>query len=72
MTLAEKFKGASEDAFDRGTFALAALFGGDSQLTNGSRSFGQGVGRFGKYFGASYGDWVIGDSSAHKWVEYHG
>jgi hypothetical protein len=61
LTPAEKFKVASEDAFDRGTVALAALFGGQSQLTNGNRSFGQGVAGFSRYFGASYGDWVIGD-----------
>jgi hypothetical protein len=41
LTIAEKFKIASEDAFDRGTFALAALFAGEAQLTNANRSFGQ-------------------------------
>src|SRR5229473_3520506 len=61
LTTGEKFKLASEDAFDRGTVALAALFGGYGQLTNSNRSFGQGAAGFGKYFGASYGDFVIGD-----------
>lgn len=61
LTIREKFNVASEDALDRGTIALAALFGGQSQLTNGNRSFGQGVAGFSRYFGASYGDWVIGD-----------
>lgn len=61
LTTREKFKVASEDAFDRGTVALAALFGGEGQLTNSNRSFGQGVAGFSKYFGASYGDFVIGD-----------
>jgi hypothetical protein len=41
--------------------ALAAAFGGYGQLTNSNRSFGQGAAGFGRYFGASYGDWLIGD-----------
>lgn len=57
----EKFKMASEDAFDRGTVALAVLFGGLGQLTDSNRSFGQGGAGFGRYCGASYGDLVIGD-----------
>jgi hypothetical protein len=61
LTPGEKFKIASEDAFDRGTVVLAALFGGENQLTNGNRAFGQGAAGFGKYFGAAYGDLVIGD-----------
>jgi hypothetical protein len=61
LTSGEKFKIATEDSFDRGTVALAALFGGESQLTNSNRSFGQGAAGFGRYFGASYGDFVIGD-----------
>jgi len=61
LTSREKIKIASEDAFDRGTVGLAALFGGESQLTNSNRAFGQGGGGFGRYFGASYGDFVIGD-----------
>ena len=61
LTTGEKFKIASQDAFDRGTVALAALFGGESQLTNANRSFGQGVAGFGKYWGAAYADLAIGD-----------
>ena len=61
LTAAEKFKIASQDSFDRGTLALAALFGGQSQLTNQNRSFGQGAAGFGRYFGSAYGDFVIGD-----------
>jgi hypothetical protein len=61
LTSGEKFKIASQDAFDRGTIALAALFGGESQLTNSNRAFGQGGLGFGRYFGAAYGDFVIGD-----------
>jgi hypothetical protein len=61
LTSREKFKIASQDAFDRGTVGLAALFGGEGQLTNANRSFGQGAPGFARYFGASYGDFVIGD-----------
>lgn len=61
LTNREKFKIASEDAFDRGTVALSALFAGQSQLSNANRPFGQGVAGYSKYFGASYGDFVIGD-----------
>ena len=61
LTSGEKFKIASQDAFDRGTVGLAALFGGQAQLTNANRSFGQGAAGFGRYFGTAYGDLVIGD-----------
>ena len=61
LTTREKFRMAEEDAFDRGTVALAALFGGEGQITNANRSFGQGAAGFGRYFGAAYGDLVIGD-----------
>jgi hypothetical protein len=61
ITPGAKFKLASQDAFDRGTVALAAVFAGQSQLTNGNRSFGQGAEGYGKYFGTAYGDLLIGD-----------
>jgi len=61
LTTREKFKVASQDAFDRGTFALAAIFAGEGQLTNANRSFGQGVAGYGRYYGAAYGDLLIGD-----------
>lgn len=61
ITPKEKFKIASEDAFDRGTIALAAAFGGLGQVTNGNPSFGQGAAGYGKYFGTAYGDFLIGD-----------
>lgn len=61
LTRREKFKIASQDSLDRGTFALGAAFGGLGQLTNSNKSFGQGAAGFGKYFGASYGDLLIGN-----------
>jgi hypothetical protein len=61
LTTGQKFKIASQDGFDRGTFALAALFAGEGQLTNANQSFGQGAAGYGRYFGAAYGDFLIGD-----------
>jgi len=61
LTVGGKFKIAGQDAFDRGTVALAVLFGAEAQLSNSSPSFGQGVKGFGRYFGTSYGDYLIGD-----------
>jgi len=61
LTSREKFKIAAQDSFDRGTVALAALLGGEGQLTNSNRAFGQGGAGFGQYFGAAYGDQVIGN-----------
>jgi hypothetical protein len=57
----EKFKIASQDAFDRGTFVLAAIFAADGQLTNANPSFGQGVKGYAHYFVTAYGDFAIGD-----------
>ena len=61
ITPGEKFKIASEDAFDRGTIVLGAMFGAEGQLSNSNKSFGQGAVGFGRYFGTAYGDFVIGD-----------
>jgi hypothetical protein len=61
LTTGAKFKVASEDAFDRGTFILAGIFAGEAQLTNDNRAFGQGAAGFGQYYGAAYGDLLIGD-----------
>ncbi len=61
LPAAQKFKIATQDSFDRGTVALAALFAGRSQLSNSDPSFGQGAAGYGRYFGTSYADFVIGD-----------
>lgn len=61
LTPGEKFKIASKDSFDRGTVVLAAIYAAEGQWTNGNRSFGQGAAGFGRYFGAAYGDFVIGN-----------
>jgi len=57
----EKFEIARQDSFDRGTVVLAAAFAADAQLTNANPSFGQGVRGYNRYFGASYGDFIIGN-----------
>jgi hypothetical protein len=61
LTTTQKFKLATQDSFDRGTFVLAAAFAGEGQLTNSNKSFGQGAAGYGRYYGTSLADWVIGD-----------
>jgi hypothetical protein len=61
LTPREKFKIATEDSFDRGTVALAVLFGAEAQLTKATPAFGQGVEGYARYLGTSYADFVIGD-----------
>jgi hypothetical protein len=61
LSTREKFKIACQDSFDRGTVLLAALFAGEGQLTNSNPEFGEGAAGYGRYFGTSYGDFVIGD-----------
>src|ERR1700730_5578481 len=61
VTPKEKLKIASQDAFDRGTVALSALFAGQSQLANSNPSFGQGVKGYARYLGTAYADFFIGD-----------
>ena len=61
LTATKKFKMASQDAFDRGTFILAGILAGEGQLANDNRAFGQGGAGFGRYYGAAYGDLLIGD-----------
>ena len=57
----DKFKIASEDAFDPGAIVLAALTGGASQLFNSNRPFGQEASGYGRYVSAAYANHVIGD-----------
>jgi hypothetical protein len=57
----EKFKIAAMDTFDRGTFALAAAFAGEAQLSNATPAFGQGVAGYARYLGTAYADFAIGN-----------
>ncbi len=61
LTTREKFKIASQDAFDRGTFIMAAAFAGEAQLTDSNPTFGQGLPGYAHYFGTATADLVIGD-----------
>jgi hypothetical protein len=61
LTVREKFNVATQDSWDRSTVVLAAVFGAENQLMNYNRSFGQGAAGFARYWGASYGDFVIGN-----------
>jgi len=57
----EKFKIASEDAFDPGALVVAAGVAGAAQLVNSNRPFGQEASGYSRYFGAAYANHVIGD-----------
>ena len=61
LTPKEKFKIATADTFDRGDIVLAAAFAGEGELTKSNSSFGHGVQAYGYYFGAAYGDLLIGN-----------
>lgn len=61
LTAGQKFKMATKDAFDRGTFLLAAASAGEAQLTKSNPSFGDGMGAYGHYFVTAFADWSIGD-----------
>jgi hypothetical protein len=53
LTPKGKFNMARQDSFDRGTFILGALFGGEAQLTKATLSFGQGVPGYARYLSTS-------------------
>jgi hypothetical protein len=61
LTTKEKYKIATQDAFDPGTIVLGAAFAGEGQLSNSNRAFGQGVKGYAQYWASSYADFVVGD-----------
>jgi hypothetical protein len=61
VTSTEKFRIAAQDTFDRGTFALAATFAGEGQLSDSNSSFGQGVKGYAHYLSTSYADLANGN-----------
>jgi hypothetical protein len=61
LTTKEKYKIATQDAFDPGTIVLGAAFAGEGQLSNSNREFGQGVKGYAQYWATSYTDFVVGD-----------
>ena len=61
LTPSQKFKIAARDSFDPGTFLLAGAVAGISQATNSTPSYGQGMAGYGRYYGSTYGDFMIGN-----------
>jgi hypothetical protein len=61
LSAGEKFKLATQDAFDRGTFVLAAAYAGEGMITRSNPSFGQGVEGYAHYLVTSYADWAGAD-----------
>ena len=61
LSPAQKFKVASDDSLDRGTFVLAALFAANGQLTTAAPSFGHGVSAYARYYAGSFTDLVVGN-----------
>jgi hypothetical protein len=57
----EKFRIATQDTFDRGTVALAALFATQEFLSKSEPSFGQGIGGYAHYWATSYADFALGN-----------
>ncbi len=61
LTSAQKFRLATSDSLDRGSFILAALFAGQSQLSGSNPSFGDGTKGYALSFVASTADLTIGN-----------
>jgi hypothetical protein len=61
LSAGQKFKLAAKDSFDPGTVAFSAILAGTSYLANDNPSFGHGAAGYGRYFGTTYADAVIGD-----------
>jgi len=57
----EKFLIVKEDSVDRGTVALAAAFGAESQFSRSQSSFGNGAGGYARYWSTAYADFAIGN-----------
>jgi hypothetical protein len=61
LTAGEKFKIAARDSFDPGTFLLSGMLAGIGQASNSTPSYGQGMAGYGRYYGSTYGDFMIGN-----------
>lgn len=61
LSTGAKFKLAARDSFDPGTFLLAGAIAGIGQASNSTKSYGQGMAGYGRYYGAAYGNVMIGD-----------
>lgn len=61
LTARQKFRLAARDSFDPGTFLLAGIWAGIGQASRSTPSYGQGMAGYGRYYGAAYGNLMIGD-----------
>ena len=61
LSAGQKFQLAARDSFDPGTFLLAGGFAGIGQASNSTPSYGQGMAGYGRYYGSTYGDLMIGN-----------
>jgi hypothetical protein len=61
LTSGEKFHIAARDSFDPGTFLLTGIFAGIGQFSSSAPSYGQGMAGYGRYYGSTYGDAMIGN-----------
>jgi hypothetical protein len=61
LTSGGKFQIGARDSFDPGTFLLTGIFAGIGQLSNSTPSYGQGMAGYGRYYGSTYGDFMIGN-----------
>jgi hypothetical protein len=61
LSTGAKFRLAARDSFDPGTFLLAGAIAGIGQASNSTRSYGQGMAGYGRYYGAAYGNIMIGN-----------
>jgi hypothetical protein len=61
LSTSNKFGIAVRDSFDPGTFLLSGAFAGISQASNSTPSYGQGLAGYGRYYGSTYGDFMIGN-----------
>jgi hypothetical protein len=57
----QKFKIAARDSFDPGTFLLVGMFAGIGQASNSTPSYGQGMAGYGRYYGSTFGNFMIGN-----------
>jgi hypothetical protein len=61
MTAGAKFRLASKDSFDWGSFIVGGVFAAVGQLSDQYPSFGQGMKGYGKRLAGGYADQVIGN-----------
>ena len=52
---------AAKDSFDWPNYIIGGIFAGIYQMNNDHPNFGQGVAGYGRYYGTSYADQVIGN-----------